>query len=98
MISLAPKRAIGYTLLGDAYMNWEKFDEAMKAHQKALELDPENNFARVHYAEVLLFKKQKDKALAELRTVVEKDSKGPDGALARNLIKATEQGVFTKVK
>ena len=98
VIALAPKRAIGYTLLGDACMNWEKYDEALKAHQKAMELDPDNTFARVHYAEVLLFKKQKDKALTELRIVLDKDPNGPDGALAKNLVKAIEQGVFTKVK
>ena len=96
-IALSPKRAIGYTLLGDAYMNWEKFDDAVKTHQKAVELDSENNFARVHLAQALLFKKQKDKAMAELKTVVDKDPNGPDGALARNLIKAVEQGVFKKV-
>lgn len=98
VITLSPERSVGYSLLGHAYMNWEKFDEAIKTHQKALELDPENTFARVYYAEALLFKKQKEKALAELRAVVEKDSKGPDGALAKNLIKAVEQGVFNKVK
>ena len=97
VIALSPKRSIGYTLLGDAYMNWEKYDEALKTHQKAVELDSESTFARVYLAQALLFKKQKDKALAELKVVVEKDPNGPDGALARNLIKAVEQGVFKKV-
>lgn len=97
VIALAPKRAIGYTLLGDAYMNWEKYDDSVKAHEKAVELDPGNTFARVSYAQALLFKKQKDKAMGELKTVVEKDPNGADGALARNLIKAVEQGVFKKV-
>src|SRR5580765_4503224 len=63
VIALSPKRSIGYTLLGDAYMNWEKYDDAVKTHQKALEVDSGNSFARVHYAQALLFKKQKDKAL-----------------------------------
>jgi cytochrome c-type biogenesis protein CcmH/NrfG len=98
VIALSPKRAIGYTLLGDVYLNWEKYDDALTAHQKAVKVDPENTFARVHLAEALLFKKQKDKAMQELRAVVEQDPKGSDGALARNLIKAVEQGVFTKVK
>jgi predicted Zn-dependent protease len=98
VVALSPKRAIGYTLLGDAYLNWEKYDEALKNHQKAVSLDSNNTFARVHLAEALLFKKQKDKALVELRAVVEKDPNGPDGSLAKNLIKAVEQGVFTKVK
>lgn len=97
VIALAPKRAIGYTLLGDAYMNWEKYDDSVNAHEKAVALDPGNTFARVSYAQALLFKKQKDKAMTELKTVVEKDPNGADGALARNLIKAVEQGVFKKV-
>jgi tetratricopeptide (TPR) repeat protein len=97
VITLAPERSIGYTLLGDAYLNLEKYDEAIKTHQKALEVEPENTFARVHFGEALLFKKQKDKALVELRKVAETDPNGADGTLARHLIKAAEQGVFAKV-
>jgi thioredoxin-like negative regulator of GroEL len=79
-------------------MNWDKFDESMKAHEKALSIDPESTFARVYYAQTLLFKKQKDKAVAELRKVLEKDPNGSDGSLAKQLMKAVEQGVFTKTK
>ena len=95
---LAPERSIGWTLLGDALMNWEKFDEAMKAHEKALEIDPESTFARVYYAQTLLFKRQKEKAVVELRKVLEKDPDGSDGVLAKYLMKAVEQGVFSKAK
>ena len=97
VIALAPEKAIGYTLLGDALMNWEKFDESIHAHQKALELEPDNNFARVYYAQALLFKKQRDKAVAELRKVLEKDPNGPDGALAKHLMKGVEQGIFSRL-
>jgi tetratricopeptide (TPR) repeat protein len=97
VVALSPQRAIGYTLLGDAYFNLGQHDEALKTHQKALEVDQDNTFARVHLAEVLLFKKQKDKALAELKKVVDKDPNGPDGSLARQLIKASEMGVFSKI-
>ncbi len=97
VIVLSPERAIGYTLLGDAYLNWEKDDQAIQAHQKALQAEPNNTFARVHYGEALLFKKQKEKALAELRKVVEIDPNGADAALARNLIRGAEQGLFAKV-
>jgi cytochrome c-type biogenesis protein CcmH/NrfG len=97
VIALAPERAIGHTLLGDALMNWEKFDEAVTAHLKALELEPDNTFARVHYAQALLFKKQKDKAVAELRKVLEKDPNGPDGTLAKHLLKGVDQGLFSRL-
>ncbi len=96
--TLAPERSIGWTLLGDALMNWEKYDESMKAHEKALQIDPESTFARVYYAQTLLFKKQKDKAVAELKKVMEKDPSGSDGTLAKQLMKAVEQGVFSKTK
>jgi tetratricopeptide (TPR) repeat protein len=97
VIALSPKRSIGYTLLGDAYLNWGKYDEALKTHQIAVEMDPGSTFARVYLAQALLFKKQKDKALAELKVVLEKDPNGSDGALARSLIRATELVVFKKV-
>ena len=79
-------------------MNWEKYDESMKAHEKALQIDPESTFARVYYAQTLLFKKQKDKAVAELKKVMDKDPSGSDGTLAKQLMKAVEQGVFSKTK
>ncbi len=97
VIALSPQRAIGHTLLGDACFNLEKFDEALKHHQKAVQAEPDNTFARVHLGEILLFKKQKDKGIAELKKVLEKDPNGPDANLARQLIKASEMGLFTKI-
>lgn len=97
VIALAPERSIGYTLLGDAYMNWEKFDEALESHKKAVEVEPESTFARVHYGEALLLKKQKEKGIQELRKVADLDPKGADGALARHLIRGAEQGLFAKI-
>lgn len=98
VITLAPERSIGWTLLGSALMNWEKFDESLKAHEKALQIDPESTFARVYYAQTLLFKKQKDNAVAELKKVLEKDPNGSDGVLAKLLMKGVEQGIFSRVK
>ena len=97
VVAIAPRRAIGHTLLGEAYLNLQKYDDALQAHQRALDLEPNNTFVRVHYAYTLLFKKQKDKALTELRKVLEMDPKGSDGAWARQLIKGVEQGVFAKL-
>ena len=98
VITLSPERSIGWTLLGHALMNWEKFDDSLKAHEKAVELDPESAFARVYYAQTLLFKNQKDKAVAELKKVLEKDPNGTDGTLAKYLMKGVEQGIFSRQK
>lgn len=97
VIALSPKRSIGYTLLADTFMSWGKFDDALKIHQQAVEVEPDNTFARVHLGETHLMMKKKDKGLAELRKVLEADPNGTDGALAKNLIKAAELGVFSKV-
>ncbi len=78
-------------------MSWGKFDEALKIHQQAVEIEPDNTFARVHLGEIHLMMKKKDKGLAELRKVLEADPNGTDGALAKSLIKAAELGVFSKV-
>lgn len=96
-IAIAPQRSIGYTMLGDVYMEQSKFDEALKLHQKAVDLEPNNTFARVHLGETHLMMKKRDQGLAELKKVLEADPNGADGNLARNLIKASEQGVFAKV-
>ena len=97
VIALSPQRSIGYTLLGDATFNMGKYDDALKYHQQAVQVDPDNTFARVHLGEILLFKKQKDKAIAELKKVLEKDPNGPDASLARQLMKASEMGIFNKI-
>ena len=97
VVALAPERAIGYTFLGDAYLEQGKFDEALKTHQKAVEVEPSNTFAQVHLGEAFLFKKQREKALSVLRKVVDSDPRGADGALARQLIKGAEQGLFAKL-
>ena len=97
VIALSPQKSIGYTLLGDAYFNLDQIDEALKNHQKAVEVDPDNTFARVHLGETLLFKKQKERGIAELKKVVDQDPNGVDASLARQLIKAAEMGVFNKI-
>jgi cytochrome c-type biogenesis protein CcmH/NrfG len=97
VIALSPQKSLGYTLLGDAYLNMDRVDDALKSHQKAVEVDPDNTFARVHLGQTYLFKKQKDKGMAELKKVVEKDPNGVDASLARQLMKAAEMGVFNKI-
>ena len=97
VIALSPQRSMGYTLLGDANFNLGRHDEALKNHQQAVHVDPDNTFARVHLGEILLFRKQKDKGIAELKKVLEKDPNGPDASLARQYIKASEMGVFSKI-
>ena len=97
VVALSPQKSIGYTLLGDAYLNLNQMDEALKNHQKALEIDSENTFARVHLGQTLLFKKQKEKGIAELKRVLDQDPNGVDANLARQLIKVAEMGVFNKI-
>ncbi len=97
MIALSPQKSLGYTLLGDAYLNLDQMDEALKNHQKAVDVDPENSFARVHLGQTLLFKKQKEKGIAELKKVIDQDPNGVDASLARQLIKVAEMGAFNKI-
>lgn len=97
VISLIPHRSIGYTFFGNACLNMRKFDEALKAHQRAVELEPDNMFARCHLGETFLVMKQKEKGLEELRKVQEADPNGADGAFARQVIRASAQGVFSKI-
>jgi tetratricopeptide (TPR) repeat protein len=97
VIALSPQKSLGYTLLGDAYLNLDQMDEALKTHQKAVDVDPENSFARVHLGQTLLFKKQKEKGIAELKKVIDQDPNGVDASLARQLIKVAEMGAFNKI-
>ena len=44
-----PSYAAAWNNLGIAYEQLGRFDDARRAYEKAMELDPDNNFIKVNY-------------------------------------------------
>jgi tetratricopeptide (TPR) repeat protein len=56
MANNEPKDAEGWRLLGDEYITQEKYDEALAAYTKAIELEP--NFARAFSNRAIVYELQ----------------------------------------
>ena len=70
------------------------FNPALKAHQKAVELNPESPAAHASVGETLLFLRKPKDALTELDRAVELDPEGSAGQFAKALKEAHELGIF----
>ena len=70
------------------------FNPALKAHEKAAELNPGSAAARAALGEVLFFLKKPEKAVEALDKAIELDPEGPAADFAKALKQAHQVGVF----
>jgi cytochrome c-type biogenesis protein CcmH/NrfG len=94
LIAMTPQKSLPYTYLGNTYFAELKFDDAIKAHRKALELDGSNLLSMAHLGEALLVSKKKEEGLSTLKKVVSLDPNGPYGNMAKALLHAVEAGAI----
>jgi tetratricopeptide (TPR) repeat protein len=94
LIAMTPEKSLPYTFLGNTYFAELKFDEAIKAQRKALELDANNLVSMAHLGEALLASKKKDEGVSALKKVVSLDPNGPSGIFAKSLLEAVDAGVL----
>ncbi len=73
-----PKDFVTWTELGTLYFRDEKFSEAEKSYQKALDLKPDFMVAALNLSKVLLAQKQAEKVIPILTKAVEIDPKNVD--------------------
>ncbi len=73
-----PDDAMVHTALGDMHVKGRAFAEARKAYEKALEVDPSYQEARLAMADLLVKEAKVDAAIAYLQAARKKN---PDGAL-----------------
>ncbi len=90
--ALAPESEIPLIALGSVDFCQAKFASAIRHYKKALELEPESQFARAYMGETLLFMGKKKDALEMLKSVAAADRKGTAGAFAASLLDAVEKG------
>ncbi len=80
--------------LGHLYFSMGRFNPALKAHQLAVELNPDAAAAHASVGETLFFLRRHEEAVISLDKAIELDSDGSAGEFARALKEAHELGVF----
>lgn len=71
-----------------------KFDDAIKSHRMAVQIDPESALSQAHLGESLLAAKKKDEGVATLKKAQSLDPNGPAGKMAKYLLEAVDLGAL----
>jgi predicted Zn-dependent protease len=76
--------------LGTVFLQRGDFLSAREICEKALRANPSSLYARVHYAEALLFAHQREKAEAELKEIIGSHPDSPHSQTAQALLEAAD--------
>ena len=76
--------------LGTVYLQRGDFLTAREICQKAFEANPNSLYARLHYAEALLFAQERENAELELKEIISIDSESPHSKTAQALLDAAD--------
>jgi Flp pilus assembly protein TadD len=93
--SLLPHSDVPHVALGTLYASQGRWQQALKAHKKALAVKPDSALAMAHMGEVLLFMKKPVEAVEQLQAAQVCESEDSSAAeYAKTLLEAHEMGVF----
>lgn len=87
---LIPTSDVPFVGLGTVEFQQRKFDSALEAYEKALEIKPDSLYARVHRAETYLFQGEREKAESELHDIISTDSNSPHSRTAQALLEVAD--------
>ena len=90
VIEFLPESDVPQVGLGTVFLQKGDFPAAQDICQKALELNPTSVYARVHYAEALLFGNQREKAETELQDIIGNSPDSPHCQTAQALLDAAD--------
>ena len=90
MKELLPDSEIPAVVLGTIHLRRGRFVEAQELCAEAARLRPDSLYARVQYAEALLFQQQRGEAETVLREIIATDPKSPHSRTAQALLDAAE--------
>jgi predicted Zn-dependent protease len=90
VMEFLPDSEVPQVGLGTVYLQRGDFLAAEEICEKALEINPSSLYARVHYAEALLFGRQREKAENELREIIGEDPDSPHSRTAQALLDAAD--------
>jgi predicted Zn-dependent protease len=90
VIEFLPESDVPHVGLGTVFLQRGDFTAAQEICEKAIELNPASIYARVHYAEALLFGHQREKAETHLRDIIGNNSDSPHSQTAQALLDAAD--------
>ena len=89
-IEFMPESEVPLVGLGTVYLQKGDFDAALITCKSAKEVNPTSNYAKVHYAEALLFQKKREEAENELRQIIETSPDSTYSRTAKRLLEAAD--------
>ncbi|HLM01270.1 MAG TPA: tetratricopeptide repeat protein [Pyrinomonadaceae bacterium] len=90
VMEFLPDSEVPQVGLGTVFLQRGDFASAQKICQQALQTQPSSLYARVHYAEALLFGRQRDEAENELREIIGSAPDSPHSHTAQSLLDAAD--------
>ncbi|HEY8561469.1 MAG TPA: tetratricopeptide repeat protein [Pyrinomonadaceae bacterium] len=90
MMEFLPESDVPQVGLGTVFLQKGDFSAAEEICEKALVAHPESLYARVHYAEALLFSRQRERAENELREIIGSAPDSPHSQTAQALLEAAD--------
>lgn len=90
VMEFLPNSDIPQVGLGTVFLQRGDFLTAQEIYRDVLRENPASIYARVHYAEALLFSHQREEAEAELSAIIEENPDSPHSQTARALIEAAD--------
>lgn len=88
MIEFLPESDVPQVGLGTVFLQRGDFQSAQDVCGKAVQANPESLYARVHYAEALLFGQRREEAEIQLREIISENPDSPHSQTAQALLEA----------
>lgn len=90
VMEFLPDSEVPQVGLGTVFLQRGDFRTAEEICRAALETNPSSLYARVNYAEAMLFGKKRDEAEEELKNIIAEDPDSPHSKTARALLDAAD--------
>ncbi len=90
VMEFMPDSEVPQVGLGTVFLQRGDFLEAQNICENALKINPKSLYARLHYAEALLFAKEREKAESELNAVISENPDSPYSRTAQSLLEAAD--------
>ena len=90
VMEFLPESDVPQVGLGTVFLQRGDFQAAEEICERALEINPASVYARLHYAEALLFGHQREKAETELHEIITNYSDSPQSQTAQALLDAAD--------
>lgn len=88
VMEFLPESDVPQVGLGTVFLQKGDFSAAQEVCETALQINPTSLYARLHYAEALLFDRQREKAETELNEIIATDPSSPHSYTAKALLEA----------